>query len=485
MRGVAIGSAVASVTAIIIGGDGIGASAADLNTKAPETEVSAGPVTCASVVDFFTNPCVVSAYGLRFYGNIDVGIGYQSNGARLDKFTAGGDTWFPQHLNNGPKLQFAQNASSISDIGFQLKEPLGAGWSLVGQVEAAFNPASLDLVSGPGALRDVIGQKLGSALGVFDSSTNGQLWNDQGYIGFSHDTWGTLTFFRQTNLVSDSFSAYDPIGSGPAISLIMAAGTFSGGGATETQRAMTSVKYRVNIGDYRIGLYGQFGGYDEGNAAKGNFQGQVGADYHVGPGILSLDAVGGYAKDAVVESLTVANATLPSGAGNPEGTITGVGASISDNTVATALAKYSLERFTIYAGYEWIKYAPPSDPATSFTDMAGDQFGTGSVYTISNTAYNAGDKVVNVAWFGGRYSLTSSVTGAVAYYHVDQPAFGTKIGASSAGTTNVVSGILDWRFAPKWDTYVSIMYDKLDGGMASGYIANSFLVSTAGIRFRW
>jgi hypothetical protein len=47
-------------------------------------------------------------------------------------------------------------------------------------------------------------------------------------------------------------------------------------------------------------------------------------------------------------------------------------ATISNDTSVMALAKYSHGPLNLYGGYEWIQYAPPSDPQTSFTNIAGD-----------------------------------------------------------------------------------------------------------------
>src|SRR4029077_9829798 len=60
------------------------AYAADLGnmpTKAPFAPP--GPTTCTSIQDFFTTACQLSRYGVRFYGTIDTGAGYQTNGTRF------------------------------------------------------------------------------------------------------------------------------------------------------------------------------------------------------------------------------------------------------------------------------------------------------------------------------------------------------------------------------------------------------------------
>jgi predicted porin len=491
--------AVAIAAAMILGKGG-GADAADLNTKAPVLETAAGPATCTSISDFFTTACQATAYGIRFYGTIDVGYGYQTNGAALNGSLPTGLTYFPQKMNNGAKWLISPNALGASNAGFLVQEPLGAGWSFVGQLEVAFDPASMLLANGPASLRDNIGVPLGIEKGVSDSSLNGQFYNSLGYLGINSDTWGTLTFLRQGSLMRDVTAAYDPI-PGYAFSLVAATGAISGGGDTENVRATTAVKYRVNFGDYRLGLFGQFGDYDLGNASKGAIQGELGADFRVGSGVLAVDAVAGYTRDAVSEALTGYQVNALTGLGIAGSAPTGITATISNNTNAMAVAKYVAGSLQLYAGYEWMQFANPSDPATSFTDLAGYAIGGVPGTAINNTAYNK-DRILQVAWTGGRYALTASVDVAAAYYHYWQNDYSNGAATSGskglttcavvatavsscAGSQDAVSAVIDWKFAPKWDTYIGTMYTRLNGGLDSGYLAHDNWATTAGVRFRW
>jgi hypothetical protein len=56
---------------------------------------------------------------------------------------------------------------------------------------------------------------------------------------------------------------------------------------------------------------------------------------------------------------------------------------------------------------------------------------------------------------------------------------------SCAGTLDAVSVLLDWKFAPKWDTYLGTLYSRNNGGLDSGFLAKDSLSTTAGLRFRW
>jgi hypothetical protein len=280
-----------------------------------------------------------------------------------------------------------------------------------------------------------------------------------------------------------------------AFSLIGYFGATGGGGNTENARGTTSVKYRVNYDNFRLGLFGQFGGYDEGNASKGAFQGNLGADFKVGLGVLSLDAIGGFTRDSINEGLSggVGNGiTAPLGSVNPN-TAQTLSVTISDNTNVMALAKYTIDKLKLYAGYEWMQFANPSDVVTAnFTDTAGYFIPAAA---ITNSSY-VKDKVLQVVWAGARYSVTDSLDVVGAYYHYDQNQYATGTNlkncmitslaaGSCAGTQDAFSALIDWKFAPKWDTYIGTMYTQLHGGLDSGYLAKDNWETTAGLRFRW
>src|SRR5260221_539160 len=115
-------------------------------TKAPPA--LAGPTTCSSIEDFFTTACQLSWFGVRFYGTVDVGGGYQTNGSRFAKFTGAGINYFLGKANNGGKWAFSPNSVDGANIGVQMKEPPGARGAFLCQVEAGVNPHPLELADG-------------------------------------------------------------------------------------------------------------------------------------------------------------------------------------------------------------------------------------------------------------------------------------------------------------------------------------------------
>jgi hypothetical protein len=83
-----------------------------------------------------------------------------------------------------------------------------------------------------------------------------------------------------------------------------------------------------------------------------------------------------------------------------------------------------------------------------------------------------------------------------AYYHYQQHSnFGTPTGgvqfcdgkehSQCAGTLNAISGVIDWKFAPKWDVYIGLMRSQFNGGLSNSFFVNNNVATTAGLRFKY
>ena len=42
---------------------------------------------------------------------------------------------------------------------------------------------------------------------------------------------------------------------------------------------------------------------------------------------------------------------------------------------------------------------------------------------------------------------------------------------------------VDWRFTPKWDLYSGIMFTRVNGGLAYGFLQRNNIAPTVGLRF--
>jgi hypothetical protein len=166
------------------------------------------------------------------------------------------------------------------------------------------------------------------------------------------------------------------------------------------------------------------------------------------------------------------------------------------------VARYITRSLKLFAGYEYIRYAAPSDPQTAFTDIAGNFLCLGcDVFNntnINNSTYGVnglGNKIFQVMWTGLKYSVTDQLDVIAAYYHyIQNNYFGTGAGPAScfgsehpqcAGTFDAISGAVDWRFAPKWDVYFGLMFTQVNSGLAFGFLQHSNIDPTVGVRFKF
>ncbi len=151
-------------------------------------------------------------------------------------------------------------------------------------------------------------------------------------------------------------------------------GSYAGFGDTEEARTNTAVKYRLNYMNFRAAGLVQWGGYDQGNGMSSLYEGQIGGDFNLFGGKLSLDGISGYATNVVnVGTFAGSCAVLNSGpfagqTGCSDGVPrfydnTDVTATLSNNTGLWLLGKYALPSIplTISGGYGWWRRANPSD----------------------------------------------------------------------------------------------------------------------------
>ena len=480
---------------------GVDARAADIIPTTTSATAASAPKSCTSLWDFIATNCELTWQGITIYGTIDVGGGWQSHGAPFDPQSAGGASYRIRRMNRSPLWGLAPNALSQSTIGIKGTEPIGGNFSFVFAVDASFDPYSFRLSNGPGSAAANTGVPLNQQTARADSSRAGQWYNGQGYLGVSSPTYGTLTVFRQNALTQDSVVDYDPMGASFALSPVQ--GMTSGVGDTEDARFSTSLKYQVKLGHFRMAALWQFGGYAQNNAANGAYQFQAGADIPTsGEGVLSVDAIYSYVKDAVSTSLGPGSNDA-NGVPIPPFLPQTLTVRISDNSSVMLLAKYAIGPLKLYGGYERIRFAAPSDPQAAFTNIAGTFVCEGCAAInntdINNTAFGVdglGDRIRQVMWTGAKYAVTDQLDVMVAYYYDAQNSnFGTATRGPApcsgsehlrcAGTFNAISGVIDWLFAPKWDLYLGIMSTKVNGGLANGYLERGNVATTAGLRFRF
>jgi len=142
---------------------------------------------------------------------------------------------------------------------------------------------------------------------------------------------------------------------------------------------------------------------------------------------------------------------------------------VTDNRAIMFATKYTAEKFKLYAGYEYIRQANPSNPLGI---GASDQGG----YLLSSVEDNNLDspKHVQIWWTGGKYAVDSKTDVTLSWYHQLQNDFRspttcsatTGFRASCAGTLNEESLYVDRHFTKRFDGFAGIAYSYVKGGMA-------------------
>jgi predicted porin len=412
--------------------------------------------------------------GICVYGDFDMGVTYIQHSAPFAGSTGGPlDTLVSRNGGMGSYFGVGANQMSTSFIGLRGKQEIADNLYAVFNLQTLFNPASGMNASGTASVAQNNGLPFNNLQNSYgDSSKGGQMFNNAAYFGISSPTYGTFTMGRQSALSSDLVVNYDPLSGSNSWSVITYQGANGGGGDTENRIYDNAYEYRLNVGPVR--LAGEIQAGNGGNSGTGNaYEGNIGFDY-MG---FSADFVGGKIYDAI------GSAPLATGTGVNTAVALGNGqllATVSDDTVFSVGARYTLGPWKFFGGYEHIDYSNPNNPLSPGAFLQGG-FIAGAV---NNLAFPS-DKILQTAWFGVRYSITPALDITGAYYHEWDNTYATApgtlagcavLGSSSstcAGTLDAVSVAVDWRFARHVDLYAGVMWSQVTGGLASNFFVNN------------
>ena len=462
------------------------ANAADLRSKSAEQMPPPVPPDCFSSLWTYlsssVDDCPLTYAGFTVYGTLDGGYGYETHGVPGNP-SAGKVNYGIQKNSNNTHWLWSPNALSTSVIGLKMNEDVGYGWSLIGVVEAGFDPYSGMLINGPRSRADNNINALANQTANYNSTSAGQWDNSQGFVGFSNPVYGRLTFGRTNSLSQDALSSYDPVAS-TAFSPLGFSGSFAGFGNSPTVRPNTAFTYRLSVGNFRVAAQAQVGGYAIGNASNGQYQGQIGADF----GDLSLDGVVNWTKDAV---------SLSSYSGSPpEGYDVNsvLKATLSNSAGVELMVRYTWGPFRFYGGYIYARLMNPSDDyANGFPTIAEGVFvppgaATSNAYTVN--------RILNSMWTGVRYSVWSNLDLSAGVYYRTQndylpaPSVCTGTGASissskCAGSSGAASLLIDYKPVKRVDVYAGVMVSNVWGGLADGHLYTQNVDPTVGLRIRF
>jgi predicted porin len=456
-------------------------------------------------------------HGVCLYGNFDMGISYNQHGNPLSSYI-GPLNFLIEKASNGSYFGAGPNQFSTSFLGLRGKQEIGDQLYAVFNLQTLFNPQSGTALNGPGGIAQNNGlgasPQLGNLANAYgDSSKAGQLFNNVAYFGISSPTYGTFTMGRQSALSSDLVVNYDPLSGANAWSLITYEGATAGGGVTEDRIYDNAYEYRLNVGPARLAAEAQL--RNGGNSTTGNaFQGDVGFDYQG----LSMDFLAGKIYDALSVGTTLNTGQVNQLTSNQTGSATNLGTGsallgpgyaipcslgcvsgvISDNTVFSVGAKYTIGQWKLYGGYEHIQFANPGNPLQPGAFAAGGY----NVAFVNNNNYLT-DRNQHIFWVGAKYAVTPTLDVIGAYYGIRQEFFTVGAAPGSAGnptfsnvpggpvsnanqatacatlgtaspgcsgTLDMFSLAVDWRFARHVDFYAGVAYTQKTGGLANGFV---------------
>src|ERR1700674_2224607 len=149
MRNIVVAAAIFAATAVS-GPNGALAAEADLMTKAPALAAPplvapTLPATCTGVSQFFLTDCLLSWYGISVYGTVDTGYGYQTHGAPFNGAYQQGVSYSVQKMSRSAMWERAPSGLGATNIGIRGAESIGGDWKAIFQLEAGFDPYSLQL----------------------------------------------------------------------------------------------------------------------------------------------------------------------------------------------------------------------------------------------------------------------------------------------------------------------------------------------------
>jgi predicted porin len=435
-------------------------------------------VATGDFLDFVGDKCDITWNGITVFGNIDLGLGYQSHATNIDKTVPQGYAYELSRQNNRPGFLFAPGGLGYNQVGIK------GAWDVLPDTKVIFNattnfdPYTFALLDGPNSLQR---NRTNLAYGVqpnffSDSSRGGQAFNNELYAGLKHAQLGQLTFGRHTNAIADSFATLDPMKGALAFSPLGFSGSLAGG-TTEAARLDNSLKYKNSYGPVYVGAVFTLGNSQGVVANRGYSWGVNAGGTYAG---FTLDGSYEHTKDAInLGALSQAQFNALALAGQNTGLLVGT---LSDNDAFTIGGKYTWTQWTGFVGYESIKQTNASDAgalAGGASTLAGANPVGGNywdpndyryvVTAASTTGAFPATKYINLVWTGVSYAATDKLTLTGAYYHYSQNSFAPNIAANVTkqfGTYDVASGLAQYALNKRVQFYGGVSWQSATGGLA-------------------
>jgi predicted porin len=404
---------------------------------------------------------------VELYGILDAAVGNV-------EYSLAADPNFPATVNPASATKQAVSQSttgmfnggiSPSRWGIRGTEDLGGGLKAIFNLDSYFNINSGTLSNAAASLannRATTAANASSSTVSAASSVNGQLFNDQAWVGLSDESFGTLTFGRQWSTMGEILRNYDAVQDAQLFSPLGFSGTYAGGGLTENKRQDNSIKYTNKFGDFNVIGMAKLGGTAGSSSA--------GSAYGIGGGYEAYGFGVQLAYQQSTDSLSGTNAPLAD-------TVNVTNYNTNSFMIA---AKYAFGDAKVTGGYETYTLMKPSDP---FVNL-----GTSTYYGYqidAATNFTGDNRTTHVFWLGGDYNFTPAFNLAVGFYDIaPQQSNDYASTTSTAGVTSVSAGqgngniyeyslLADYHFSKRTDAYFGLMYSQYKGDQYPSDVYNS------------
>lgn len=390
---------------------------------------------------------------VELYGIIDLAV------ANVE-YSLAADPNYPATVNaaNATKTGVNQATTALinggispSRWGIRGTEDLGGGLKAIFNMDSYFNANNGTLSN---AAQSLANNRPGTLTGSVSaaSSVNGQLFNDQVWVGLADDTLGRLTFGRQLSTMADILKEYDAVQDAQAFSPLSLNGPYAGAGYTENKRLDNSIRYVNKFGDFNISAIAKLGGF-AGKSSAGTAYG-VGAGYEAD----------GFGIQAAYQQSTD---TVHAGNSFVAGDVNVTNANTEGYMVA---AKYAFGDAKITGGFEEFTVKKPSDSFASLgvTSYAGFQICNVATTNFCASAtkgaaadFTAADQKTDIFWVGGDYNFTPAFNLAVGFYDIN-PKQSDDL-KQLKGNIYEYSLLADYHFSKRTDAYAGVMYSEYKG----------------------
>ena len=421
---------------------------------------------------------------IQVYGLLDTGVAHVERSLSFSPdFVVGTNPFLQAGRTTGATGMF-EGGLSQSRFGIKASADLVDGWKAIATLESAIMATSGRIGNCTESLAESGGKSVAAA-----SAISGQLFARGAFVGVSHNTYGTLTFGRQQNLMFDIMIPYDANGLAQLFTPIGFSGAFLGGGVTENSRIDSSIKYRVKVADFTVSALTKVSGTKGPDTTAATACNEFTVEYNNGP----FGIYGGYQylKNGVTYAANANGSivTVVTNIGNPTGTpvvppttatVASQGtikATVLCNTNINAGAKYKFGSVLVTVGYQQIKFEDPSaGDAAYFSGLAaGSQYAYGqqiASFNVASIGVNA--KKQTLTSLTAAWDVTPKFKLSGGYYHVGINDYSVNLPNSAKGsqTNTYLSLIANYAVTKAFDIYAGEMNVSASGNAINA--ANSW-----------